>query len=100
MFKVTFVETTSAETSDELAAVATSVESYFESLVSGTFNFSVSATVTVTTEDDNAGDNSEVIGTFDTDSKNKDILNKMKNGHESLDSKKSHVSTRSTTTST
>ena len=101
LFEVTFVETTSPEIfSDELAAVATSVESDLESIVSKTFNFRMSATVTIPSEDDNAGDNSEVIGKDDTDSKNKDILNKIKNKYESLDSNKSHVSTRSTTTST
>ena len=79
-FEVTFVETTSPEIfSDELAAVATSVESDLESIVSKTFNFSMSATVTIPSEDDNAGDNSEVIGEADTDSKNTDIINKMKN---------------------
>ena len=98
LFEVTFVETTSPEIfSDELAAGATSMESDLESIVSKTFNFSMSATVTIPSEDDNAGDNSEVIGKADTDSKNKDIINKMKNVQESLDSKKSNVSTRSTT---
>ena len=48
---------TSAETfSDDLAAAATDVESYFNSLVCETFIVSVSPIVTVTTEDDNAGE--------------------------------------------
>ena len=84
-----FVETTSPEIfSDELAADATWVESDLESIVSKTFNFSMSATETIPSEDDNAGDNSEVIGKADTDSKNKDIINKMKNKQELLNSEK------------
>ena len=71
-----------------MAAVATSVESDLESIVSKTFNFSMSATVTIPSEDNNAGDNSEVIGKADTDSKNKDIINKMKNEQELLNSEK------------
>ena len=48
----------------------------------------MSATETIPSEDDNAGNNSEVIGKADTDSKNKDIINKMKNEQELLNSDK------------
>ena len=87
-----FVETTSPEIfSDELATDATRVESDLESIVSKTFNFSKSATNTIPSEDDNAGNNSGVIGKADTDSKNKDIINKMKNEQELLNSNKSRT---------
>lgn len=62
-FEVTFAETSSAETfSTELTEAATDVGSYFESLVSETFNFTVSATVMVTTDDDNDDESSGVVG--------------------------------------
>ena len=56
-FELTFAETSPADTfSNELTEAATDVESYFESLVGETFNFSVSATED---ENDNESENDD-----------------------------------------
>ena len=64
-FQAAFSDTSSADTfSSELtdASTASDLGSHFESLVSEIFNFSVSATVAVTADDDNDGESSGVFG--------------------------------------
>jgi len=64
-FQASFSGTSSADTfSSELtdASTPSDLGSHFESLVSEIFNFSVSATVAVTADDDNDGESSGVFG--------------------------------------
>jgi len=62
-FQAAFSDTSSADSfSSELTDASTDLGSYFESLVSETFNFSVSAIVQVTADDDNDGESSGAVG--------------------------------------